>query len=419
MHFTPAHPILHNMSQYFLEKSAYNVSSPWSELMLAMQLLIAGSCIAATANDLGLDDILDVAVLRSQPTGDTAIPFTTSSWLASLPSVSLTYLGSDERDGTDETELSLNLPLKSPGGRERDRELVELAGQLEATDRQRRRLYFSGLLREALWSRRLSVTRERFLARKIDLLKNLESRQRELMAAEATSLYGLLAVRQERLRAQIEQREQHRETMRWQQRYRQLTGLGSAPDDESIAEVPPPGRFDPGQHPDMQMLTLSWERSKRLFAAGAGRNTPWNIALTARQFDNPLFEENQYGVTVEIPLTFLDLVPEASRGEWRQSAQNYWRAHDELQAALDDSWQRLNSEREFLMEKQALLEEAAATGRKLVEQLEQLRTSNEIGAEIWLRRAMEAVDTQAAAAVNEVLIGQNRAMLRQAAGLPL
>ncbi len=419
MHFPPVPGILGYPNPHFAEKSTDNMKPPWSELVLATQLLIAVPCLASTASELGLGDILDVAVLRSQPAGDTAIPYTSSTWLASLPSVSLTYLDSDERQGTNETELSLNLPLKSPGGRQRDRELVELSGRLQATDLQRRRLYFSGLLREALWSRRLSVTRERFLSRKIDLLNDLEARQRELMAAQAVSLYGVLAVQQERLRAQIEQRDQQRETKRWYERYRQLTGLGRVPDDGDIGEVAPPGRFEPGQHPDMQMLTLSWERSKRLLAVGAGRNTPWNLALTARQFDNPFLDENQYGVTVEIPLSFLDLVPEASRGEWRQSAQSYWQAHDELQASLNDSWQRLVSEREFLVEKQALLEEAAEIGSKLVEQLRQLRTSNEIGAEIWLRRAMEAVDTQAAAAINGVLIGQNRAMLRQASGIPL
>lgn len=386
-------------------------------LLLVQAFLLPATWAATTASSLDLGEVLEVALARSAPAEEAVAPFSSSSWLAALPSVSLSYLDSDEREGTDETELSLNLPLKSASGRRHDREIAELSARAQQSSDLRRRLFYSGLVREALWSLQLSAAREDFTLRKIELLQELEGRHQELLAAEAASLYGLLAIRQERLRAQIEHKDQRRETSRWQQRYRQLTGLGNLPAD--LNEPEPPAQFTPAQHPDMQLLALDWQRRKSLLGAASERSSPWNLSLNAKQLDNPQFEENQYGVAIEIPMSFLDMDSEANRGEWREAAQQYWQAHDELQAQLAENWQRLVGEGQFLREKQTLLEEAAGTGQQLISQLEQLRISNEVGAEVWLRRTMEAVDTQAATAVNRILIGQNQAMLRQAAGIPL
>jgi hypothetical protein len=385
--------------------------------MLAQVIILPTAFAATTASNLNLNEVMNVALERSAPADNTVAPFSSSSWLAALPSVNLSYLASDEQEGTDETELSLKLPIKSAGGRRHDKIIAETSALAEDTGNRRRRLFYSGLVREALWSLQLATAREEFTLRKLKLLQELEVRQQELLAAEAASLYGLLAIRQERIQAQIERGEQRRETARWRLRYRQLTGLGNTP--TGIDEPEPPTQFSPAQHPDMQLLTLDWQRRKSLLSAASEDSSPWNLSFTAKQLENPLFDENQYGVAVEIPMSFLDLDSEANRGEWREAAQQYWQAHDELQAQLNDNWQRLANEGQFLREKQTLLDEAAATGKQLISQLEQLRISNEVGAEVWLRRTMEAVDTQAATAINQILIGQNRAMQRQAAGIPL
>lgn len=385
--------------------------------MLAQVIILPTAFAATTASNLNLNEVLNVALERGAPADNTAAPFSSSSWLAALPSVNVSYLASDEREGTDETELSLNLPIKSSSGRRHDKTIAETSALAEDTSNQRRRLFYSGLVREALWSLELSTAREEFTLRKLKLLQELELSQQELLAAEAASLYGLLAIRQERLQAQIELGEQRRGTARWRLRFRQLTGLGNAP--IGIDEPAPPTQFSPAQHPDMQQLTLDWQRRKSLLSAASEDSSPWNLSLTAKQLDNPLFDENQYGVALEIPLSFLDLDSEANRGEWREAAQQYWQAHDELQEQLYNNWQRLTNEDQFLHEKQTLLDEAAATAKQLISQLEQLRTSNEVAAEVWLRRTMEAVDTQASTAINQILIRQNRAMLRQAAGIPL
>ena len=68
-------------------------------LLLTPQLVTAQSI-----SDLTLGDAL-AAALANDTSGDQpdSPPYQASSWLAGLPSASLTYLGSDERYGTDET----------------------------------------------------------------------------------------------------------------------------------------------------------------------------------------------------------------------------------------------------------------------------------------------------------------------------
>jgi hypothetical protein len=86
---------------------------------------------------------------------------------------------------------------------------------------------------------------------------------------------------------------------------------------------------------------------------------------------------------------------------------------------LRDNWEQLLNEREVLQRKQQLLERSEKLAGRIAEQLAQLQASNEIGQEILLRRMMSSIDTRAEVAVNRILLDQNNAMLRQAAGLSL
>jgi len=52
-------------------------------------------------------------------------------------------------------------------------------------------------------------------------------------------------------------------------------------------------------------------------------------------------------------------------------------------------------------------------------QVQSLSARNELNPEIIIRRTLDALDSQAEFSLNQILIHQNRAMLRQAAGIPL
>jgi hypothetical protein len=375
---------------------------------------------AQSVLDLSLGEVLDVTMQRSAELapGNLAPQYASSSWLAALPTVGISYLQSDEKLGTDETELSVNLPMKSGRQREMDRELQSLSEEIAAADELRRRLYWSGLIRESIWSHQAALTREEAAGRKLSLLSALEARQREMLAANATSSYALLLIQQERLQARIAQLEHRHDAQRWLQHYRQITGLGNFP--RQIREPVTGGaEVALAQHPQLLRLELGWRRQRALLASAGQKATPWNLSLHAKQLENPALDEQQLGVAIEVPLTVFDIETSPLNSEWQEQARQYWVARDELTVEIRRRWEALSSEAAMLREKDALLRKSSELGEAMAQQSEQLKTLNELGEEIALRRRMDAIDIESAAALNRILIEQNNAMLRQAAGIPL
>jgi Outer membrane efflux protein len=390
-----------------------------SSAVLLACALAATSAQAAQLSQLSLQDSLSAAQQRLPGTTerDTQIPYKSSAWLAALPSFSVSYLASDENQGTDETELSLNLPIKSSSAFKRDRELASLTDQIQAAELTRRRLYLSGLIREAIWARRIARTEANYAARKIQLLEGLLERQQSLFDAHSASRYSLLSIEQELTDARIRQQEFTWEAEDWQERYRLITGLGSLP--ETITEDAGEAALHYEQHPQLQLLELGWRRRSAIIEINSASGTPWNVSLTAKQLDNPQLDENQYGLAVEIPLSVFDLDTEALRTDWQQGARDYWQARDELYLELQRSWDRLQREANYLQRRQQLLDEAVQISSGLTDEARTLAGQNELGQEIWVRRLVADIDNQAVAAINQLRIEQNRAMTRQAAGIPL
>ena len=391
----------------------------WLPGLLTLALVSPG-LPARSSSDLSLREVLEIALQRGSVAAEQAAapPYQASSWLAGLPSLSLSYLGSDQRLGTDEAELSLNLPVKSGRRRSADKKLQALAGELDDTGQRQRELYFSGLIREAAWSYRLADTRRRFANDKRQLLLQLEQRQRDLVAASAASEYALLLVQTELVEVEISQQNHLQEARRWLQRYRQITGLGNVPADISEA-APQPSRFQPGQHPQLRLLELAHAQRQQVLRANSVQAGDWNVSVTAKNLDTAGYDEQQYGLGVEIPLSGLSVARQVDNNEWRSEARDYQIARDQLLNQLQTNWDLLLGEQEMLRNKQDLLLRASELSRRISGQLERLRNSNEIAQEIVLRRMMVAIDTRAEVEVNRLLIEQNRAMLRQAAGLSL
>ena len=81
-------------------------------------LILPNALLAQSASELTLKDVLTTTLSHViEPSeADETSPYQASSWLADLPSLSLSYLGSDQRDGVDESEVSINLPVRSHSG---------------------------------------------------------------------------------------------------------------------------------------------------------------------------------------------------------------------------------------------------------------------------------------------------------------
>ncbi|RLA60596.1 MAG: hypothetical protein DRR04_05290, partial [Gammaproteobacteria bacterium] len=227
--------------------------------LMAIFIVLPSSPLSAQSiSELALEDVLLVALERASSTTLTeAAPlYQASSWLAALPTISASYLDSDERFGTDEAELILNLPIKSNTHRKSDKALAGLVEKLDEVGELQRSLYFSGLIREAVWSYRIASVNGKFAGHKLQILQRLEQRHKELLQAYATSEYALLLIQNELVTARISQQEYEEEARGWLQRYKHVTGLGSLP--ASIEEPPLEGiEFAPDRHPDMRQLELA------------------------------------------------------------------------------------------------------------------------------------------------------------------
>jgi len=384
-------------------------------------LLLAAAASAQSSGSLTLQDALAAALQHGAgqpPSEGAAPPYEASSWLAGLPSVGLVYLDSEERYGTDEAELNINLPLKSGRRRKADSALQGLAADLDALARRERELFYSGLIREAVWSYRLADTRRRFAADKRRLLLQLEQRQEALLAANASSEYALLLLQTERVGVEIAQQEHLQEARRWLLRYQQVTGLDDMPADLQEA-APHAEQFAPGQHPSLQALELAHQQRRQLLRAGSAQAEDWNLSVIAKNFETAGYEEQQYGLGLEIPLSSLDIARQSDNSEWRAAERDYLIARDQVLNELRGSWEQLLNEQDMLQQKQQLLQRSEQLATRIADQLAQLQASNEIAQEIVLRRMMDAIDTRAEVAINGTLIDQNNAMLRQAAGLSL
>jgi hypothetical protein len=398
----------------------YTVSRLSPFILLLVSVLGSSYLAAQSISQLSLVDALDAAIQRAQSSAlnDASPVYQTSSWLAGLPSLSLSYLGSEERFGTDESELSINMPVKSGRRRSADGQLKTLSAEQDEVGLAQRRLYYSGLLREAIWSYRLADTKRRYAADKRVLLVQMEQRQKDLFAASAASEYPLLLLQSELLDVQVDQEDYLHDTRQWLQRYKQLTGLSTLPVEfrESGAVET---SLQPAQLPQLRMLELEHRQRRQLLRANSAQADDWNLSLTAKNLQTDNYDEQQYGVGLEIPLSALDVARQSDNAQWRSSERAYSLARDQLVNEAHANWERLRNLHETLSNKQRLLEQSGQLASRIAKQLEQLRASNEIAQEIVLRRMMDAIDTGAAVAVNQVLIEQNNAMLRQAAGISI
>jgi hypothetical protein len=392
-----------------------------STFILWLVSLLASSQLAAQSiSQLSLVDALDAAIQRAQSSAsnEASPPYQASSWLAGLPSLSLCYLGSEERYGVDESEVSINMPVKSGRRRSADDKLKTLSVEQDEVGLAQRRLYYSGLIREAVWSYRLADTRRRYASDKRVLLLEMERRQKDLFAASAASEYPLLLLQTELLDVQIAQEDYLHDSRQWLQRYRQLTGLTTLPTDIREAQSVE-ADFQPALLPHLRMLELGHRQVRQLLRANSAQADDWNLSLTAKNLQTDNYDEQQYGVGLEIPLSGLDVARQSDNAAWRSDQRTYLQARDQLLNESHANWERLRNAHETLNNKQRLLEQSEQLASRIAKQLAQLQASNEIAQEIVLRRMMDAIDTRAAVAINQTLIEQNNAMLRQGAGISL
>jgi hypothetical protein len=383
-------------------------------LGLAFLLVSVPSAVAQTP---GLQAAVESAVARADTLGEDTLP-EAGSWLAGLPSVMVAYYDSTEDQGTDETELILNLPFKSPARRRLDAGFDALDGGLADASEAHRRWVYSGLVRERAWDHRLAVLRLAAAEEKRTLLETLSARIQRLAERGAVPVYQGLIVERERLAAELEAATLASERDAALAAWTTLTGTGDVP-----ADLSEPGSLpdapDYAAHPALLLLDRRNDQQQQLLALDAPENTDWNLGLVARDFDGPGFDDRQFGLSVELPLGFTGIQNTGNLSARRAAGRDYLLERDRLSLALRSEWETLRAEAALLQRRQELLGEAVALADRIEAQLERLDASNEVESELLLQRLVDVLDTRAEAGLTDALIGRNQARLRQAAGRSL
>ncbi len=376
-------------------------------IVLLFVLLPLHPSWAQSIRDMSLKEVLAVSMERSSSENGSIeqTRYRSSSWLAALPSVSLSYLNSDDQKGTDEAELSLNLSIKSAGQRRIDKKLQALADEYEAISFRQKSVYFSGFIREAIWSHKVAEVQRQSAGHKSQLLNQLAEQYQDLFRAKSISEYSLLRVQKEWFDAQLKELEYQQELQRWLQQYRAITGLGSVPDDigEDLINVT---SVSLEQHPQHRLLTVAWSQKQQMMLASGNQSAPWKVALTAKNVDSPDFQDDQYGIGVEIPLSFVKMSSETQKGEWQRERQSFDSSRDELRLELQRRWNMLVNDSTVLRKKSELLVRSSELTERLAQQSKVFRALKEIGEELVLRQLIDAVDAQASLELNKIYIQQ-------------
>ncbi|MFN2328321.1 MAG: hypothetical protein ABR612_05345 [Chromatocurvus sp.] len=382
-------------------------------------MLAVSHAFAQQASDMSLAEVLAATLTHHEDgQGPAADPSAGRGLLGALPVVSALHVQSDLDRGTDETELSLNLPLKSGLRRQLDNSLSGLETRLDLANRGYRAWYFSGLIREAVWVHRLASMQIDQARERVQLLSDLESRAKLQVQAGALPEYALLLTGQERVDAELLLADREAAQRAAALRFRALTGLPALPAD--IAETAPvPGQPDYAAHPQLVLLELGRQQARALAGLTDPQAANWNLALVARDFAGPGPDERQYGVAVDVPFGLIDVRNRGVESQKAAAQRDFSRQLDEARLAIRREWQSLQSDAERLRTRGALLRESARLGEQIEAQLLSLRTANEVEVELVLRRLLEVLDRRGELALIEPEIHRNAARQRQAAGHPL
>lgn len=366
-----------------------------------------------------LSDGVEAALIRDQALEIDNNEYRASRWLAAVPSVSLSQINSREPSGTDETEFALNLPFKSPARTRADARLRELDLALQTARSDVRRLYFSGLLRGAWWSHELASLELEGARHRTALLNELVEQQEALTSAGDIPAYAALIVRRELLAARADAATLESEVERWRARYHSITGL--EPPQPEVAY--PSGKASNNvvslriaEHPALKLLDLDWQRQQAVLKANSSVADDWTLGLTGRRLETPGFSEQQFGLSLEIPLSFLPVASQSDRSEWSAGAGAYLRSRDELLADLQHRTNALQAEQQALESRLGLLRETVDLDEALATQLSALSAGNAIESELLLRRRLDILSTRLQLTLTEARLAENHALMRQTQG---
>ncbi len=388
----------------------------------AISALLLPSVLPSTfAQALTLTDVLNAAMANQSIANTEFKANNNTSWLASNPKLALSYLKSDLKDGTDETEISLNLPIKSSQQKLIDEKLVAAQKLTQSLLAYNQKLTLSGQIRQQVWAIKISQNKQENLTKKLDFLDKLEQQYQTLFNNAAATKYPLLLIKKEKIDTQIAQLEQTQRLTTLMEQYQALTGLMLLPKDivekNIIADLTINQLIN--EHPLVKKLEQQWFEQQQRLTLADNQSEPWNLSLSAKSLNNASVDEKQIGIAAELPLNFFNITNQAVSNEWAQAQGEYQLARSLLLITLKNQLQSVINEQHFLTQKQQLLQKAKSLSKDIIRETQLLVEAEQIEQGQAIRRMLNAFNTKAQFSLNQLLLLKNNAMLRQAAGLSL
>jgi hypothetical protein len=340
------------------------------------------------------------------------------AWLDGSPSASLMYLDSQDSLGTTETEVSLNLPIKSPFLREVEKSLSSNIEALRVNAQKQYALYLSGLIRSILWGIRAEEVSAVAVTKKQEILLALSEQYSDMAAVQAIPRYLSLIVQKEYNDQKILLIQHHQNINSLKAKYQRLTGLRDLPHD--ITEtVPELNLLNVNAHPDVLALDAAYQNTEQSLLSGSKKATAWNVQVTGKRVETANYSDNQLGLGIEVPLTIGNKLSNIQQSQYINATTEYNIARSKLINQLADAQATLLQEYEFLKQKQDLLDSGKSNVYALAAAMQELRGANAPNQEFYLRTLLDTVDSEKDIELNLIQVNRQIALMRQAAGLTL
>jgi len=340
------------------------------------------------------------------------------SWLDGVPSVSITHLSGQDSLGSNESEISLNLPIKSRFLKQIEQKLQSNMVSLRSAANSQFSLYLSGIIRDLAWAIRLENVRLQTLASKQALLGSLASQYTSMVNASAIPQYLMLIVTSELKQLKINELSHQQNIVKLQNKYKRLTGLHTLPTDIEEA-LPVTSAIALEQHPDVLALDAEFENAVQQLLGTSKKSSPWQIQVTGRRIDSPGFSENQLGIGIEIPISIGESLTSTQQSAYSKMNIDYDISKRKLLHNLRELLADLHQEFSYLQQKQSLLNSSASTLQSLTEAMQNLRAANATDQEFYIRTLLSTLDSQQELALNLTFIQRQKALIRQSAGISL
>ena len=337
-----------------------------------------------------------------------------NGWLAAQPHLEASYVDSRENEGIDESLISLQMPIKTSAQRKADERLIALHPEASDNMLRLRRLDMSGRVRELAWSHRIAaLTLERAEAR-LQTMTSLAAKSRQLAESGAAPPYQALVLQQAAIDSQIAVTRAYNQVAGALNRFTALTGLAEVPEPMEVSTAVEQPSFV--THPLLRDLDIAYAMEMATATATDQNRTNWNLALLARRFEGPEDNEDQYGLEVQIPISFLGSRNVSKEANSAQIRRRYQLQRDQTLIQLRDTWLSLERERRELQEEARLLQESEEAYSRMEALLTQLSSTSEIESELLFNRLLEIQDRRTRLLLLPALLGRNNARLNQAAG---